>query len=64
MEKPFLLSRPIPAAIFIVLAVVLDQVLKYLVEVRLPFQQMVPVIPHLALYRTWTRGWLSPSCQA
>jgi signal peptidase II len=56
MHKPFFLSRPVPAAIFILVAVVLDQVLKYLVEVRLPFQQAVPVIPHLALYRTWNEG--------
>ena len=56
MPKPFLLSRPVPAAVFIVTAIVLDQVLKYLVEIKLPFQEAVPLIPHLALYRTWNEG--------
>jgi signal peptidase II len=56
MQKPFLLSRPVPAAIFIIIAVVLDQVIKYLVEVRLPFQAEVPVVPYLSLYRTWNEG--------
>jgi signal peptidase II len=56
MQKPFLLSRPVPAAVFILAAVVLDQTLKYLVEAQLPFQEAVPVIPHLALYRTWNEG--------
>lgn len=56
MQKPTLFSRPVPAALFVLIAVVLDQVIKYLVEVELPFQQAVPVVPHLALYRTWNEG--------
>ncbi|MDB5523705.1 MAG: signal peptidase [Rhizobium sp.] len=51
-----LLARPVPAALFILVAVVLDQVIKYLVEIWLPFQEAVPVIPYLALYRTWNEG--------
>lgn len=56
MEKPTLLARPLPAAIFILVAVVLDQIIKYVVEMELPFQEAVPVVPHLALYRTWNEG--------
>ncbi|WP_299865289.1 signal peptidase II [uncultured Hoeflea sp.] len=37
-------------------AVTLDQIIKFLVETRLPFQEIVPVIPMLALYRTWNEG--------
>ena len=53
--KPFF-SRPAVAVAFIVIAVALDQWIKYLVEAHLPFQQMVPVVPHLALYRTRNEG--------
>jgi len=37
-------------------AVALDQLIKWLVETRLPFHELVPVIPMLALYRTWNEG--------
>lgn len=37
-------------------AVALDQVIKWLVETRLPFHELVPVIPMLALFRTWNEG--------
>ena len=56
MKKPALFARPIPAALFILIAVVLDQVIKYWVEIALPFQQAVPVVPFLSLYRTWNEG--------
>jgi signal peptidase II len=56
MPKPPLFSRPVPAAMFILVAVILDQILKYLVEIKLPFQEPVHLIPHLALYRTWNEG--------
>ena len=56
MKKPALFARPVPAAMFILVAIVLDQVIKYWVEIALPFQQPVPVIPFLALYRTWNEG--------
>ncbi|MBL0371826.1 signal peptidase II [Rhizobium sp. KVB221] len=55
-EKTALFSRPPVAALFIVIAVILDQLIKYLVEAYLPFQQLVEVIPHLGLYRTWNEG--------
>lgn len=37
-------------------AVALDQAIKYLVETRLPFQELVPVLPMLSLFRTWNEG--------
>lgn len=54
-QRPFF-ARPPAAATFIVLALMLDQWIKYLVEAHLPFEQAVPVVPHLALYRTWNEG--------
>ena len=51
-----LFSRPSVIATFLAVAVLLDQWIKYLVEVYLPFQQVVPVVPYLALYRTWNEG--------
>jgi signal peptidase II len=56
MNNKTLFARPLPICIFIIAAVILDQVIKYLVEVELPFQQVVPVIPFWALYRTWNEG--------
>jgi len=56
IDKPAFFSRPLPATIFILTAVVLDQLIKYLVEISLPLQQQVPVVPYLALYRTWNEG--------
>jgi signal peptidase II len=37
-------------------AVALDQVIKYLVETRLPFHELIPVMPMLGLFRTWNEG--------
>ena len=54
-NRPFF-ARPAVAAGFIVVALLLDQLIKYLVEVYLPFQQSVEVMPYLALYRTWNEG--------
>lgn len=54
--KPALFSRPIPIAVFIVIAMVLDQAIKFAVEMWLPMEQMVPVIPMLALFRTYNYG--------
>ena len=56
MAKPALFSRPAPAIAFILLAVLADQLIKVLVEKYLPLQEMVPVIPFLALYRTYNLG--------
>ncbi|MDL2404653.1 signal peptidase II [Rhizobium calliandrae] len=54
--KPALFSRPLPILIFIMIAVVLDQAVKIMVDTWLPLQEMVPVIPMLALYRTYNLG--------
>ncbi|WP_026613466.1 signal peptidase II [Ensifer aridi] len=56
IESKTLFSRPLPIAIFILVALASDQLLKYLVEAFLPFQEAVPVIPMLALYRTYNYG--------
>ncbi|WDZ76957.1 signal peptidase II [Ensifer adhaerens] len=55
-EKQVLFSRPLPIAVFIVVALIADQVIKYLVELYLPFNQAVHVVPMLALYRTYNYG--------
>ncbi|MDD1497163.1 signal peptidase II [Agrobacterium sp. CNPSo 3708] len=56
MTKPALFSRPVPAIALILLALLADQIIKVLVEKYLPLQEMVPVIPFLALYRTYNLG--------
>ena len=50
------LSRPAVAALIIVVAVVLDQAIKFAVEAYLPLQEAVPLLPVLALYRTYNLG--------
>jgi len=54
-QRPFF-ARPAVAVGFIVVALLLDQLIKYVVEIYLPFQQTVEVVPYLALYRTWNEG--------
>ena len=56
MEKTAIFSRPLPILVLVVVAVLLDQAIKAAVEMWLPFQQAVPVIPMLALYRTYNYG--------
>nr|WP_250809260.1 signal peptidase II [Neorhizobium tomejilense] len=51
-----LLSRPLVALIVIVIAVILDQAVKIAVENYLPMQEAVPLLPVLALYRTYNLG--------
>ncbi|MCJ8520407.1 signal peptidase II [Pseudorhizobium tarimense] len=50
------LSRPAVAALIIVVAVILDQAIKFAVEAYLPLQEAVPLLPVLALYRTYNLG--------
>ena len=50
------LSRPLIAGIVIVIAVILDQAIKLAVEAWLPMHEAVPVIPFLALFRTYNLG--------
>ena len=54
--EPSTLSRLVPMLSLVGGAVALDQVIKWLVETRLPFHELVPVIPMFALYRTWNEG--------
>lgn len=56
MARPALFSKPVPAIVFILCALLADQIIKVLVEDYLPFQEMVPVMPFLALYRTYNLG--------
>ncbi|WP_436085394.1 signal peptidase II [Pararhizobium sp. LjRoot255] len=56
MEKTAIFSRPLPILILVVVAMLLDQAIKAAVEIWLPFQQAVPVLPMLALYRTYNYG--------
>ncbi|WOS63137.1 signal peptidase II [Sinorhizobium fredii] len=55
-ERNTLFSRPLPIALFILVALVADQAIKYLVEAFLPLQEAVPIVPMLALYRTYNYG--------
>ena len=45
-----------PMLLLVSASVAIDQVIKWLVETRLPFHELVPVIPMFALYRTWNEG--------
>lgn len=56
MAKAALFSKFAPAFTLIAAALVLDQIVKQLVEAYLPLQEMVPVAPFLALYRTYNLG--------
>jgi signal peptidase II len=55
-ERIPLMSRPVPVIVFILLALLLDQAIKFAVEAWLPFQEAVHVVPMLALYRTYNFG--------
>lgn len=55
-ERIPLMSRPIPVVVVILLALAVDQVVKFAVEMWLPFQEAVHVLPMLALYRTYNYG--------
>ena len=56
MDRRPLFARPPAAVAFILVALLVDQWIKYMVEQHLPFQQLVEVVPYLALYRTWNEG--------
>jgi len=50
------LREVFPYAIVTGIAIVADQCVKYVVERMLPLQEMVEVLPFLALYRTYNTG--------
>jgi signal peptidase II len=56
MTKAGVFSKPLPAIALIAFALLADQIVKLLVEAYLPLQEMVPVIPFVALYRTYNLG--------
>ncbi|MFN7103592.1 MAG: signal peptidase II [Pseudorhizobium sp.] len=51
-----LFSRPLVAVAIILIAVILDQAIKSAVEAYLPLHEAVPLLPFLALYRTYNLG--------
>ncbi|MGG7517425.1 signal peptidase II [Allorhizobium undicola] len=55
-RSPALFSRPIPAILCILLALLLDQAIKYAVEAMLPMHELVHVVPMLGLFRTHNLG--------
>lgn len=54
--SPF--SKPLPIAVLILLALILDQASKIAVDALLPFEQAVPFgfVPYLYLFRTYNLG--------
>ncbi len=55
-DRVALLSRPLAAVVVIIVAVALDQAIKVAVENYLPMHEAVPVMPFLALFRTYNLG--------
>lgn len=55
-ERVAYLSRPLTAVIVIILAVIMDQAIKIAVENYLPMHEAVPVVPFMALFRTYNLG--------
>ncbi len=49
-------NRFVIGAMIISLSIILDQISKLLVELYLPFGEVIPVIPSFAMYRTWNEG--------
>lgn len=45
-----------PIVLLVPLSVVLDQWAKWLVERQLNYEELLPVLPFLGLYRTWNEG--------
>jgi signal peptidase II len=45
-----------PVLSIVPIAVILDQIIKWLVETRLVYEELVPVLPYLGFYRTWNEG--------
>lgn len=54
-SKPFFARLPVILT-FIVLALLLDQWIKYTVEAVMPFEELQPVLPYFGLFRTWNEG--------
>ncbi|MGB3537296.1 MAG: signal peptidase II [Mesorhizobium sp.] len=50
------MKRLLPYALLAIVAIALDQWIKYLVETRLELHQPVEILPFLALFRTYNTG--------
>lgn len=50
------MKRLLPYGLLAILAIALDQWIKYLVETRLEMHQPVEILPFLALFRTYNTG--------
>lgn len=56
MSRTPFFSRPLVAVIIVIVALAIDQLVKVAVEAWLPLQEDVPLLPFLALYRTYNLG--------
>lgn len=54
--KPGTLKSLAPYGVLVIVAMAIDQWIKYLVETGLPLQQKVDILPFLGLYRTYNTG--------
>ncbi len=45
-----------PFALLCAVLIGIDQIVKWLVEASLPFQEVIDVLPFISLYRTWNQG--------
>ncbi len=54
--KPGILKSLTPYALLVIVAMVVDQWIKYLVETGLPFQEKIDLLPFLGLFRTYNTG--------
>lgn len=54
--KPGTLKSLTPYAALVIVAMALDQWIKYLVETGLPFQEKIDLLPFLGLFRTYNTG--------
>lgn len=54
--KPGILKSLTPYALLVIVAMAIDQWIKYLVETGLPFQEKIDLLPFLGLFRTYNTG--------
>jgi signal peptidase II len=54
--KPGILKSLTPYALLVIVAMAVDQWIKYLVETGLPFQEKIDLLPFLGLFRTYNTG--------
>lgn len=54
--KPGILKSLTPYALLVIIAMAVDQWIKYRVETGLPFQEKIDLLPFLGLFRTYNTG--------